>query len=141
MPAATLAMVIPSRTNIGVRHVLPLFPLLAVLAGHGAVTLWRAARGRVAARAAVVAAMSWVLAIPFAAAPDYFPWFNALAGRHPERVLIDSDLDWGQDLFRLEHALAERRAASVSIAYFGASDICRHKLPHLTWPAPARTGA
>jgi hypothetical protein len=134
--AATLAMVIPSRTNIGVRHVLPLFPLLAVLAGHGAVTLWRAARGRIAARAAVVAAMSWVLVIPFAAAPDYFPWFNALAGRHPERVLIDSDLDWGQDLFRLERALAERRAASVSIAYFGASDICRHKLPHLTWLRP-----
>lgn len=134
--AATLAMVIPSRTNIGVRHVLPLFPLLAVLAGHGAVTLWRAARGRVAARAAVVAAMAWMLVIPFAAAPDYFPWFNALAGRHPERVLIDSDLDWGQDLFRLERALAERRAASVSIAYFGASDICRHKLPHPTWLRP-----
>ena len=48
-------------------------------------------------------------------------WFNALAGKQPERVLIDSDLDWGQDLFRLERALRERRLDHVYIAYFGAS--------------------
>ena len=131
-----MAAVIPSRTNIGVRHVLPVFPLLAALAGHGAVTLWRTARRPIAARAAAVAAMVWVLAIPFAAAPDYFPWFNALGGRQPERVLIDSDLDWGQDLLRLERELAARKVASVSIAYFGASDICRHSLPRLTWLRP-----
>ncbi|HMF39660.1 MAG TPA: glycosyltransferase family 39 protein [Polyangia bacterium] len=133
-----LAMVIPSRTNIGVRHVLPVFPLLAALAGHGAVTLWRTVRWRIGARAAVVAAMIWVLAIPFAAAPDYFPWFNALAGRRPERILIDSDLDWGQDLLRLERELADRRIDRVWIAYFGASEICRHSLPHLTWLRPGQ---
>ena len=102
-----LAMVIPSRTNIGVRHVLPVFPLLAVLAGHGAVTLWRSARWRIAAaHRGRAPRASGSLAIPFAAAPDYFPWFNALAGSHPEKVLIDSDLDWGQDLLRLERELA-----------------------------------
>ncbi|HEY7372483.1 MAG TPA: glycosyltransferase family 39 protein [Polyangia bacterium] len=133
---AYLAMVIPSRTNIGVRHVLPVFPLLAMLAGRGAVAAWRAPRWRIAARAAAGAAAIWALAIPFAAAPDYLPWFNALAGRHPDRVLIDSDLDWGQDLLRLERALADRHIDSVHIAYFGASDICRHRLPHLTWLRP-----
>jgi 4-amino-4-deoxy-L-arabinose transferase-like glycosyltransferase len=132
----TLAMVMPSRTNIGVRHVLPVFPLLAALAGHAAVTLWQAVRWRIAARAALAGAALWAFAIPFAAAPDYFPWFNALAGRHPERILIDSDLDWGQDLLRLERELAERRADHVSIAYFGASDICRHALPRMTWLRP-----
>jgi hypothetical protein len=50
--------------------------------------------------------------------------------------LIDSDLDWGQDLLRLERALAERHADHVTIAYFGASDICRHQLPRLTWLRP-----
>jgi hypothetical protein len=88
------------------------------------------------ARAAAAAAALWAIAIPFAAAPDYFPWFNALAGRHPERVLIDSDLDWGQDLLRLERELAARRVESVSIAYLGASNICRHALPRLTWLRP-----
>jgi hypothetical protein len=110
--------------------------LIAMLAGHGAVTLWRAQRWRVAARAGAGAALLWALAIPFAAAPDYFPWFNALAERHPERVLIDSDLDWGQDLLRLERTLADRHADHVSIAYFGASELCRHRLPRLTWLRP-----
>jgi len=134
--AVYLAMVITSRTNIGVRHVLPLFPLIAVLAGQGAVAMWQAARWRIAARAALGAAALWALAIPFTAAPDYFPWFNALAGRHPERVLIDSDLDWEQDLLRLERELATRHVDRVSIAYFGASDICRHALPPMTWLRP-----
>jgi len=134
--AVYMAMVIPSRTNIGVRHVLPLFPMIAVLAAGGALALWRTARWRPVARAAAAAAGLWAFAIPFAAAPDYFPWFNALAGRHPERILIDSDLDWGQDLLRLERELAARRVESVSIAYLGASNICRHQLPHLTWLRP-----
>ena len=133
-----LAMVITSRTNIGVRHVLPLFPLLAALAGHGAVTLWRTARWRIGARAAAAAAMVWVVALPVAAAPEYFPWFNALAGRQPERILIDSDLDWGQDLLRLERELADRRVDHVWIAYFGASEICKHALPRLTWLRPGQ---
>jgi hypothetical protein len=134
--AVYLAMVIPSRTNIGVRHVLPLFPLIAALAGNGAVTLWQAARRRLVARGAVAAAAVWTLAIPFAAGPDYLPWFNALAGRHPDKVLIDSDLDWGQDLLRLERELAARHVDHVSIAYFGASEICRHALPPMTWLRP-----
>ena len=131
-----MAMVIPSRTNIGVRHVLPVLPLIAMLAGLGAVTLWQATRRRFAARAATAVAAIWALAIPFAAAPDYLPWFNALAGRQPERVLIDSDLDWGQDLLRLERELANRRIDQIFIAYFGASEICRHALPHMTWLRP-----
>jgi len=131
-----MAMVIPSRTNIGVRHVLPVLPLIAMLAGLGAVTLWQATRRRIAARAATAVAAIWALAIPFAAAPDYLPWFNALAGRQPERVLIDSDLDWGQDLLRLERELANRRIDQIFIAYFGASEICRHALPHMTWLRP-----
>jgi hypothetical protein len=115
---------------------LPLFPLIAALAGNGAVTLWQAARRRLVARGAVAAAAVWTLAIPFAAGPDYLPWFNALAGRHPDKVLIDSDLDWGQDLLRLERELAARHVDHVSIAYFGASEICRHALPPMTWLRP-----
>ena len=134
--AVFLAAVIRSRHNIGVRHVLPVMALLALPAAHGAVTAWRATRRRIAGRIAAGAALVWIVALPFAIAPDYFPWFNALAGRHPENVLIDSDLDWGQDLFRLERELRDRHLDQVYVAYFGASDICRHALPHLTWVRP-----
>jgi 4-amino-4-deoxy-L-arabinose transferase-like glycosyltransferase len=134
--AVFLAAVIRSRHNIGVRHVLPVMVLMAMVAAHGAVAAWRSPRWRGAGRVAAGAALAWIVALPFAIAPDYFPWFNALAGKEPERVLIDSDLDWGQDLFRLQRELRDRQVDHVNIAYFGASDICRHALPHLTWLRP-----
>jgi 4-amino-4-deoxy-L-arabinose transferase-like glycosyltransferase len=134
--AVFVAAVIPSRHNIGVRHVLPVMALVAVLAAHGAMAAWRSPRWRGAGRFAAGGMLLWIVALPFAIAPDYFPWFNALAGKHPEHVLIDSDLDWGQDLFRLQRALRDRQVDHVSIAYFGASDLCRHPLPRLTWLRP-----
>jgi hypothetical protein len=135
LAAVFVAAAIPSRINIGVRHVLPIFPLFAILAAYALGALWRATT-RVRVAAALLAA--WLLAIPFAAAPDYFAWFNALAGRHPEKVLLDSDLDWGQDLRRLERALAERnpKGERVSIAYWGAADLCRSALPPGQWLRP-----
>jgi hypothetical protein len=131
-----LAAAIPSRIDIGVRHVLQLYPLLAVYAGAGAAALWRSARARGPARAAAVVFGGWLLATPARAAPDNLAWFSALAGRHPEDVLLDSDLDWGQDLPRLEQALAERHVPRVALAYFGPADLCRHALPPGRWLAP-----
>jgi 4-amino-4-deoxy-L-arabinose transferase-like glycosyltransferase len=130
-----LLSVLPSRINIGVRHVLPLYPLLAIYVGPALASLWNAARPRLG-RGLALALGAWQLAIPFAAAPDYLPWFNLLAGRHPEDVLLDSDLDWGQDLLRLERVLAERGVSRMSIAYFGPSDLCRHHLPPGRWLRP-----
>ncbi len=130
-----LVSVLPSRINIGVRHVLQLYPLMAVYVGPGLASLWRAARPRLG-RTLAVGLGAWQLAIPFAAAPDYLPWFNVLAGSHPENVLLDSDLDWGQDLFRLERELEARHIDRVSIAYFGAADVCRHHLPGGRWLRP-----
>lgn len=39
--------------------------------------------------------------------PDYLAYFNELAGSRPENVLVDSDLDWGQDMKRLSKRLQE----------------------------------
>ncbi len=130
-----LVSVLASRINIGVRHVLQIYPLMALYIWPGLAALWRSARPRVG-RALALGLSAWQLAIPFAAGPDYLPWFNVLAGRHPEDVLLDSDLDWGQDLLRLERELATRKVERMSIAYFGISDLCRHRLPPGRWLRP-----
>ncbi|HVZ74128.1 MAG TPA: glycosyltransferase family 39 protein [Polyangia bacterium] len=131
-----LVVVIPVRINVGVRHVLHLFPMLAVYVGAGVVALWNSARRRPVARATAVGLGAWLVSTPARAAPDYMAWFNGLAGRHPENFLLDSDLDWGQDLFRLEHELAARHVDHVSIAYFGGADLCRARLPGGRWLRP-----
>jgi 4-amino-4-deoxy-L-arabinose transferase-like glycosyltransferase len=132
---AMLAAAMTANINIGVRHVLPIYPLLAVCAGVGILTLWnRRLRGRLrlAGPVAAVVLTGWLALESLLAHPDYLPWFNQLAGRHPERVLLDSDLDWGQDLGRLADTLRARRVPHVWLAYHGKVDLSRQGLPPYT---------
>jgi 4-amino-4-deoxy-L-arabinose transferase-like glycosyltransferase len=123
-----------SHINIGIRHVLILYPLLA-LGGAWVVTrTWKALaampdRRRAAAGTVVLAAvLTWQLSTPWFAWPDYLAWFNETVP-HPERVLVDSDLDWGQDLRRLERRAAELKIPRLSLAYRGTADLTREPLP------------
>ncbi len=113
--------------QIGVRHVLPAYPLLFVgvspwiaraLAGFGCSGRRRA--GAVAA----CAALMWVAAGTLAVAPRYLQYFNEIAGG-PEgghRMLIDSNIDWGQDLIRLREYMERHRLPVINLAYFGRVD-------------------
>lgn len=55
----------------------------------------------------------------FAWHPDYLAYFNELALLRRDPILIDSDLDWGQDFFRLSTALRERHIDHVAVALSG----------------------
>jgi 4-amino-4-deoxy-L-arabinose transferase-like glycosyltransferase len=115
-----------SRINIGIRHVLILYPFLALGGAYALGLLWRS-RSAVGTAVAVLL-VTWQVSTLATANPDYFPYFNEIVS-HPEHVLVDSDLDWGQDLKRLERRLAERKVPSVSLAYQGTADLAREALP------------
>jgi 4-amino-4-deoxy-L-arabinose transferase-like glycosyltransferase len=116
-----------SSINLGVRHILPIYPFLAMVAGAAAAALLES-RNRVA-MAAAVGLLCWHLYSSAAAHPDYLPYFNELASRHPERVLAESDLDWGQDVRRLSVAARELKIPALWISYFGTADLNRSGLP------------
>ncbi len=125
-----------SHINIGIRHVLILYPLLALGAAWVVTRAWQALRRmadrRLAAAGtvALAAVLSWQLSTLWLAWPDYLAYFNETVS-HPERVLVDSDLDWGQDLRRLEKRAAELRIPRLSLAYRGTADLTREPLPPL----------
>jgi len=153
-----------SRINIGIRHILIVYPFFALGAADLTVRAWRALRSpstagaiaaparnddtapivrqlptlrpkdlgyaRVLGVAALLAALLWQLSPLWRAWPDYLPYFNE-AVRHPERVLVDSDLDWGQDLHRLEVRVAELGIGHLSLAYRGTADLRRERLPQV----------
>ncbi|HYO76460.1 MAG TPA: glycosyltransferase family 39 protein, partial [Thermoanaerobaculia bacterium] len=123
--AALLASTMTSRINIGVRHVLPLYAPMAILASYAVVELCRARYGRF-----IAAALCAWLAIGSALAhPDYLPWMNALAGNRPQQVLLDSNFDWGQDIYRLTVECRKRGIHHLNANLFGTADYNRLGMP------------
>jgi hypothetical protein len=125
---AILGLAMTSSINIGIRHILPVYPLLALVAVHAGLWLWsRHTIGKVA----VALLIAWQIFGVARAHPDHLPWFNFLAGDRPEHWLLDSNLDWGQDLLRLEAVAKERGIEVLALSYFGTADLAKHDLPAL----------
>ncbi len=126
-PLLALALVyggvaLTSKLNIGHRHLLPLYPALFLVAGLLAARCpWRP----LAVAAALVGLQAFALAGIF---PHHLAYFNALAGGPDRawRLLVDSSLDWGQDLAGLRTWLAANNsgpaAAPVYPSYFGSGE-------------------
>jgi hypothetical protein len=119
---AVLAVALPSDINIGVRHVLPFYLALALAVGVAWEWLWRRLTS-VPSRAALVSATVILSIGSFTVHPDYLSYFNAFAGRDPSNLVADSDLDWGQDMFRLRHEVAARGVDTLKFAYIGTADV------------------
>jgi hypothetical protein len=112
--AAVFAIAVPARINIGLRHILPVFPFVALLAAGALVSLWEKANTAKWAGAALAALLLWTAGSSLAAHPDYLADFNFLAGAHPEDYTVDSDLDWGQDILRLRDRMRELNAPTLA---------------------------
>jgi len=122
------ALTMVSALNIGYRHALPALPhLLVLVAGLAAPE----ATGRrlfgsaaLGARRLVAATVAVVIGVALWIHPHYLSYFNLAAGgpANGYRVLIDSNVDWGQDLLRLQQWMAETGTASVRLGWFGTAD-------------------
>jgi 4-amino-4-deoxy-L-arabinose transferase-like glycosyltransferase len=132
-PAAfALGVLLPSmagNVNIGVRHVLPVYIGFAIIGGLGLLRLLEWAETRKWASWTAATLLGWIAVSGAVHHPSYLAYFNALAGDEPEKVLVDSDLDWGQDTKRLANRLRELGANEVS---FVAMDVPPGKLE--VWP-------
>jgi hypothetical protein len=130
---AILGVGMAGHINVGLRHILPIYMGLAIVAAVGTVRLYEWARrgrggegglaalpGKRAPRNAwanitLLVLVGWFALTSLAAHPDYLAYFNFIAGDEPERIVADSDLDWGQDMTRLGARLRELGAASVTL--------------------------
>jgi hypothetical protein len=122
---AALLVCLPSTLNIGVRYALPLYPMMAITAASGAMYLFRRRLGAVLA----IGLMVWTAVSCFAAHPDYLAYFNEIGGSKPERFLVDSDLDWGQDMKQLAAALKQRHVDHLHLAALYSGDYALLDLP------------
>lgn len=118
-----LAVCMLSNLNLGVRHLLVIYPLFALLACG-----LFAGRRRVVVVAALVLT-AWHAVESVAAHPDYLAYFNQTVRGREEEFLLNSNLDWGQDLERLRRYLREKQVSSVYLSYFGRGEPIRRRIP------------
>ena len=113
-----------SNLNIGHRHLFPLYPPLFILAGAAGAWFSR----RTAWAGAVVALLLvWHVAELLSVWPNCLTYFNEFAGgpKNGYRHLVDSSLDWGQDLPGLKDWLRDHKledgTTPVYLLYFGTA--------------------
>ncbi len=122
--------------NIGLRHMLPAYPLLLVVGGTLALQ-WSSS----AVRWVVGIGCLWLIVANISVFPHYLAYFNEFAGG-PTRgldYLADSNIDWGQDLVRLREYVDAHPDETIYLSYFGSVDH-RHYLDAKPLPSGFETG-
>jgi hypothetical protein len=123
LPAVGVIAFVSSQTgfNEHIRYVLPGFPLLAIAAGRLA-TLAEQQRWL---RGVIAALLVWCGTATVGIAPYFMSYFNPLGGGPDNgwRHLIDSNIDWGQDLLHLKKWLNEHpEARPIGVQYYSFLD-------------------
>jgi hypothetical protein len=130
--AVYLGVMMSGTLNIGIRHLLPVYPVVFILAGVLArARWWHRPSGLLLAGALIM----WSAGEVWAVYPQMLAYFNEFAGgpRNGYRILVDSSYEWGQDLPAVEKWVARRASQPgpkppVYFSYFGSGLLRPFKL-------------
>ncbi len=140
IPAAVFGIVASSSTlQLGYRYLLPMLPFMFCLGGGAATAIPggpSSSRQASARRGITGILLAWLALNAATIYPHHLSFFNELAGgpAHGDFYLVDSNLDWGQDLPALRHLMEERDIPFVYLGYFGSAIPDEYGIRY--WPAP-----
>jgi len=115
--------------NIGIRHLLPAIPFMMILIAQGTIYFWKhfSPQNRVGKTLAVLifwVLIAWYAIQPLRAYPDYISYFNELVGsmENGRNFVVDSNVDWGQDFYKLNRYVQENGIRNIKMHFLGGSD-------------------
>lgn len=116
-----MAAAMMSSLNLGIRHILPIFPFLFLLIGG---TLFSDHHPRYIKSIGALL-ITLTIAESIAIFPNYLAFFNIAVGGPSSgpKYLTDSNLDWGQDVKKLKLFMKEQGLNYVCMVYFGQADL------------------
>lgn len=105
-----------SKVNIGIRHIMPVFPLSFILIGG--LAAYPFVHERIIKRT-LIGIMFFTAILFLNSYPFYLSYFSALYGGSYEgyKTADDSNLDWGQDLYRIQSYIKEHNIEHVYLEY------------------------
>jgi 4-amino-4-deoxy-L-arabinose transferase-like glycosyltransferase len=106
--------------DLGVRYLLPVFPLLFVWGSRTIVDL----KMKPAGIALMLLLMGWQARAAIGAFPNYIPYFNEIVGgpEHGIFYLDDSNVDWGQNMKQAAEYIRRNQLANVELLPFSPFD-------------------
>ena len=123
-----------SNLSLGYRLILPVLPFALMIAGQGAASVlalslqgegWGEGRSRWVRRVRAVllaGLVAWLVIDSLSIAPSHLAYFNQLINRDRDyEALVDSNLDWGQDLIALREWQRANNITDLNLAYFGTA--------------------
>ncbi len=114
--------------NLGYRLMLPVLPFALMIAGLGASALvsdrlWGRSGAFYKGRRVIAGLLGvWLIVDVLAANVNHLAYFNTLINRDRDyQVLVDSNLDWGQDWIELQQWQQAHPLDRLSVAYYGSA--------------------
>lgn len=114
------AITLKGSLNIGIRHLIPTIPFVLLLIGWLIYTIWRGRRFWLKIIVGIL--ILFMVGSTISYYPSFIGYFNESVPRNDRyKYLIDSSLDWGQDMLRLKKYVADNNIKKIKIDYFGGS--------------------
>lgn len=116
LPAAVvLGPAMTASINIGIRHILPLYPLIFLSCGAAAGKAWSSRSGKML----LIVLAVWLIVGTVRVHPSYLSYFNEIAGgtEGGEEWLSDSNIDHGEDFYRLALYQKEHGIDTLALAF------------------------
>ncbi len=120
-PIVLFIILLGSKINIGLRYALPIYPFIFLAIGFLVQPsiikhLW--------IKIILAVCCVWYFISFIIITPYQLTYFNELIGgpKNGYKYLVDSNIDWGQDLKRLKKYMDENNIDRINLAYFGNTD-------------------
>lgn len=125
--------------SIGLRYVLPIYPFIFVLIGK--ITHVRIKGRGISLLFSLI--IAWYLIGTLNVRNHYLAYFNeaVLGPGNGYKYLVDSNLDWGQDLPGLKNYMRKNNISRINLSYFGTDLPERYGIKCNWLPSPLFTDA
>jgi hypothetical protein len=130
-PAFYMLFSLRTHTQIGLRHVFPIYPFIFIFLGVSAAVAMR--RFPEITKIIAVVLILGLAMETWQAFPNFIPFFNVAVGGPigGEKLLGDCNIDWGQDLPALAQWQRENPGHQLYLSYFGSADPSYYKIHYL----------
>lgn len=135
-PLLLFVAFLPAKFNVGLKHLLPMFPFLFVFCSK-LVTVKLVRLPKLAFALFLAALSIWYVAGTLAIHPQYVSYFNEFVGpENGHKYLAGADLSTGSNLISLKKYMAQHDISSIQLSYLGSADPAYYGINYTYLPSP-----